>query len=79
MAIYNQYANQNVVVVVAPQQHTGTLTVYLVESPYLFPYLLSPTTNTATMAPIKRVKKVMTLPINVIFSHLQVRFGCSDF
>jgi hypothetical protein len=27
------------------------------------------------MAPIKRVKKVMTLPINVIFSHLQVSFG----
>jgi hypothetical protein len=30
------------------------------------------------MAPPKKVKKVMTLPINVIFSHLQVsRFANS--
>ncbi len=28
-----------------------------------------------TMAP-RKVKKVMTLPINVIFGHLQVRFCC---
>jgi hypothetical protein len=56
------------------QQHTVPSPYSVVQSPYLFPYLLFPTTNTGIMAPIKRVKKVMTLPINVIFSHLQVRF-----